>query len=83
MPKKMKPIEVERVARPSVRLEVRLVIEDTEFDGASKLFAGELEVSADCNLEDIENAVFALAVDTINTAGWDIGLGEIFEVVDG
>lgn len=84
MPRKEHIIHVGKEVEPSIRIEVRVVVEGLpEFEGSSQLFAGELEgVPTDLSKEDVENGLFQLAVTTVNAAAWDIGLGVIFEVME-
>lgn len=83
MPRKAKPTvtPIEPV-KTSVRIEVRVVVENHELEGVSQLLLSELEYEPGADKEDIENAVFSVAVAAVNAAAWDIGLGEIFEVLD-
>jgi len=81
MPRKEHVVVVPKEALPAITLEVRVLVEDTDDnDGNSKILAGRLEFTGQPTVEDLQNAIFDLAVETINAASWDIGLGEIFEV---
>lgn len=83
MPKRTPPTITPKPLTPNVRMEVRIIVEDTDInDGSSKILTGQQELIEPVSTEDIENALFSLAVATVNAAAWDIGLGEIFEVIE-
>lgn len=83
MPRKEHILVEPKPVLPAVTVEVRLVVEDTpENDGASKILAGRLEFTEAPDAEEVQNAIFDLVVETVNAAAWDIGLAQIFEVVE-